>query len=101
MDEVCANLIIHAHEGNPGAAIELSIRNSKAGIEFEIIDRDAVYFDLEAHETPNLQQMIQKGKKGGLGLWMVKQFMDKVEIEYKDAQSTWRLYKDIPLQTRV
>jgi serine/threonine-protein kinase RsbW len=101
VDEVCANLIIHSHKCNPGAAIELSIRNSKEGIEFEIIDRDAVYFDLESHEIPNIRELIDKKKKGGVGLWLVKQFMDKVEVEYKDTQSTWRLYKDLPLQTRV
>jgi hypothetical protein len=25
----------------------------------------------------------------------VKKLMDKVEVEYKDSQSTWRLYKGI------
>jgi serine/threonine-protein kinase RsbW len=101
VDEVCANLIIHSHKCNPGDAIELSIKNSKEGIEFEIIDRDAVYFDLESHKTPDIRQMVREGKNGGVGLWLVKQFMDKVEVEYKDTQSTWRLYKDLPLQTRV
>lgn len=101
VDEVCANLIIHSHKCNPTDSIELSIKNSKEGIVFEIIDRDAIYFDLDSHKAPDIKKMIQQGKKGGLGLWMVKQFMDKVEIEYKDTQSTWRLYKDIPLQARV
>lgn len=101
VDEVCANLIIHSHKCNASDAIELSIKNSKEGIVFEIIDRGAIYFDIDSHKTPDIRQMVREGKNGGVGLMLVKRLMDKVEVEYKDTQSTWRLYKELPIHSRV
>jgi len=101
VDEVCANLIIHSHKCNATDSIELSIRNNKEGIIFEIIDRDAIYFDIDAYKIPDLKKKIQDGDKGGVGLLLVKSLMDKVEVEYKDTQSTWRLYKEFPAHMRV
>lgn len=95
VDEVCTNLIVHSHHCNVEDSIELSIKNQKEGITFEIIDRGAVYFDLAAHKNPDLQQMVREGKNGGVGLMLVKRLMDKVEVEYQDTHSTWRLYKEI------
>jgi serine/threonine-protein kinase RsbW len=95
VDEVCSNLIIHSHQCNADDTIELSIRNQATGVTFEIIDRAATYFDPNAYEPPPLQELVKKGHKGGMGLRLVKKLMDKVEVEYHDSQSTWRLYKGI------
>jgi serine/threonine-protein kinase RsbW len=95
VDEVCSNLIIHSHKCNAGDAIELSIRNQATGVTFEIIDRAGTYFDLNNYKAPELRELIDRSHKGGMGLRLVKTLMDKVEVEYNDSQSTWRLYKDI------
>ncbi|MDO1448562.1 ATP-binding protein [Rhodocytophaga aerolata] len=98
VDEVCTNLIIHSHKCNADDSIELSIKNQKDGITFEIIDRAAAYFDFASYKHPDLKQMVKEGRNGGVGLLLVKRLMDKVEVEYKDTQSTWRLYKELPFQ---
>ena len=98
VDEVCTNLIIHSHKCNANDSIELSIKNQKEGITFEIIDRGAMYFDFANYKNPDLQQLIKNGRNGGVGLMLVKRLMDKVEVEYKDTHSTWRLYKEIQQQ---
>jgi serine/threonine-protein kinase RsbW len=98
VDEVCTNLIIHSHKCNANDSIELSIKNQKEGITFEIIDRGAMYFDFASYKNPDLQQLIKDGSNGGVGLMLVKRLMDKVEVEYKDTHSTWRLYKEIQQQ---
>jgi len=95
VDEVCSNLIIHSHHCNADDAIELSIRNQPTGVTFEIIDRAGTYFDPNAYNPPELKELVSKGHKGGMGLRLVKKLMDKVEVEYHDSQSTWRLYKGI------
>lgn len=96
VDEVCTNLIIHSHQCNADDSIELSIKNQKDGITFEIIDRVAAYFDFDAYKPPILGDVVKRGQNGGVGLLLVKRLMDKVEVEYKDTQSTWRLYKELP-----
>ena len=95
VDEVCSNLIIHSHQCNADDSIELSIRNQATGVTFEIIDRAGTYFDPEAYNPPALDELVRTGRKGGMGLRLVKKLMDKVEVEYHDSKSTWRLYKDI------
>ncbi len=95
VDEVCSNLIIHSHKCNADDAIELSIRNQATGVTFEIIDRAGTYFDPDTYELPPIKTLVDKGHKGGMGLRLVKTLMDKVEVEYHDSQSTWRLYKGI------
>lgn len=95
VDEVCSNLIIHSHQCNADDAIELSIRNQATGVTFEIIDRAGTYFELNSYKAPEIEELVHRGHKGGMGLRLVKKLMDKVEVEYKDSQSTWRLYKDI------
>jgi serine/threonine-protein kinase RsbW len=95
VDEVCSNLIIHSHQCNADDSIELSIRNQATGVTFEIIDRAGTYFDFNSYKAPELEQLVLQGHKGGMGLRLVKKLMDKVEVEYKDSQSTWRLYKGI------
>lgn len=95
VDEVCSNLIIHSHHCNADDAIELSIRNQAGGVTFEIIDRAATYFDLNSYKEPEIEELVTKGYKGGMGLRLVKKLMDRVEVEYHDSQSTWRLYKGI------
>jgi serine/threonine-protein kinase RsbW len=98
VDEVCTNLIIHSHKCNVNDSIELSIKNQKEGITFEIIDRGAIYFDFENYKNPDLKQLIKEGSNGGVGLMLVKRLMDKVEVEHKESQSTWRLFKEIQKQ---
>ena len=95
VDEVCSNLIIHSHHCNADDAIELSIRNQSTGVTFEIIDRAGTYFNLQDHKPPEIEDLVKIGHKGGMGLRLVKKLMDKVEVEYHDSQSTWRLHKDI------
>jgi serine/threonine-protein kinase RsbW len=101
VDEVCTNLVIHSHQCNANDSIELSIRNQKEGITFEIIDKGAAYFDFGSHKNPDLRQMVREGRSGGVGLMLVKRLMDKVEVEYSDTHSTWRLYKEIQKEARV
>ncbi len=95
VDEVCSNLIIHSHQCNADDSIELSVRNQPGGVTFEIIDRAATYFDLSSYKSPDLKQIVKEGRNGGVGLMLVQKLMDKVEVEYNDSKSTWRLYKGI------
>jgi serine/threonine-protein kinase RsbW len=101
VDEVCANLIIHSHHCNIEDSIELSIKNQKGGITFEIIDRGAPYFDFASHKQPDIKEIVRSGRSGGVGLMLVKKLMDKVEVEYKDTHSTWRLYKGVQSGAQV
>ena len=95
VDEICANLIIHAHQCNPHHTIELAISVKESGeITFEIYDQGQG-FDFPAYREPCIRDIIKKRKKGGVGLLLVKRIMDRIEYEYSDEtqRNIYRLQK--------
>jgi len=96
VDEICSNMIIHSHHCKEDESIELSIRNQKDGIIFEIIDKGDDLFNFSNHQDPSISDIVRQGKKGGVGLMLVKKIMDNVEVSAENSHHVWRLYKKIP-----
>ena len=96
VDEICSNTIIHSHDCNEEDAIELNILNQPDGIVFEIVDRGDNLFNLNNYQDPSIHDIIKLGKKGGVGLMLVRKIMDNVEVLNENSQHIWRLYKKIP-----
>ena len=86
IDEMCSNLMIHAHHCNPEHLLELHIRVPKKGdLIFEIVD-DGNVFDINHFIEPNLDNLVQEKRKGGLGIRLVKSIMDSVEYLHRGAK---------------
>ncbi len=97
LDEMCSNLMIHAHHCNPDHLLELHIDvPSRGKLIFEIIDDGSVFNINEFHE-PELDNLIQEKRKGGLGIRLVKAIMDNVEYERRDDKNVCRLTKEIKM----
>jgi serine/threonine-protein kinase RsbW len=81
LDEMCSNLMIHAHHCNPDDLFELHIfvENNKPLV-FELID-DGTVFDINQFSEPALNNIINEKRKGGLGIRLVKSIMDKIEYQ--------------------
>ncbi|MFN3839530.1 MAG: ATP-binding protein [Cyclobacteriaceae bacterium] len=95
MDEMCSNLMIHAHQCNADDLFELSISVDKdKGIVFEIVD-DKNVFDINAFKEPAIDHLVHEKRKGGLGIRLVKAIMDHVEYDQKDGKSICRLSKKV------
>ncbi|MEZ4947123.1 MAG: ATP-binding protein [Cyclobacteriaceae bacterium] len=93
IDEMCSNLMIHAHHCNPDHKIELCILEPSSGeLVFEIVD-DGNVFDINAFNEPKMDNLIHEKRKGGLGIRLVKSIMDKVEYGSKDGKNVCRLTK--------
>jgi len=59
IDEMCSNLMIHAHHCNPEHMLELHIRVPKKGeLIFEIVD-DGNVFDINHFIEPDLDNLVQ------------------------------------------
>ena len=97
IDEVCANLIIHGHACNPKDSIELEIKVARdVGLEFNIIDNIDM-FDIAAYKEPDIEDIIKKQRKGGIGLILVKRIMDDIQIIRQPSKNICRLTKKIEL----
>ena len=78
-EEAVANICNYAYEVPPG---ELSIRISPTehALQIDFID-NGVPFDPLSKEAPDLQSELDKREIGGLGIFLIRRFLD--EVHYK------------------
>jgi serine/threonine-protein kinase RsbW len=93
VDEVCANLIIHSNKCDPNECLEIKV-NETIGqkIIFEIVDYGEG-FNYNNYKEPNLEEIVRRRKKGGLGIMLVKKLMDSVEFSSEGNKNICRLEK--------
>jgi serine/threonine-protein kinase RsbW len=96
VDEILANLMIHSAKDNEKKDIDLTITEESGEITFEIYDYNSPFFDLTQHEDANLRELVKQKRKGGMGLTLVKNIMDEVEVYHEDNTNIWRLQKRFP-----
>ncbi len=95
LDEMCSNLMIHAHQCNPDDLFELHIKVDKGTpVIFEIID-DGSAFDINQFSEPELGNLVHEKRKGGLGIRLVKSIMDKIEYQHTRGKNICRLIKTV------
>ncbi len=95
VDEVCANLIIHANDCDPNNHIEFSVDFKPKQIIFTFKDR-GVGFDINEYESPTMEELVTSRRQGGLGLMLVKRIMDKIEFSTEKNHNICRLIKMYP-----
>lgn len=95
LDEMCSNLIIHAHQCNPDHHLELNIQVPEKGkLVFEIMD-DGVMFDINRFHEPAIDNLIHDKRKGGLGIRLVKSIMDEVHYSTRSGRNVCTLSKKV------
>lgn len=95
LDEMCSNLMIHAHHCNPEHVLELHIDvPEKRKLIFEIID-DGNVFNINQFSSDNINDLVHEKRKGGLGIRLVKSIMDDVEYFSREGRNICRLTKKI------
>ena len=88
MDEACTNIIKHAY-GGAGGDIRIDVQAEPGKVEISIFDRGTP-FDWGGVEDPDLEQYVEIGKKGGLGIFLMNRLMD--DIDYHASEAGNRLY---------
>jgi len=91
IDEVCANIIKHAYSESEGD-MEFEVTIRKKGMYLTIIDHGKS-FNWHAFKTPNLNQYVSVGKKGGLGLWIIRKLTDKSDYKVTERGNELHLVK--------
>jgi serine/threonine-protein kinase RsbW len=95
VDEMCSNLMIHAHHCNPDDLFEIKINLVKdSQVVFELVD-DGTVFDINEFTEPTIDNIVHQKRKGGLGIRLVKSIMDKVEYQVSKDKSICRLIKKV------
>lgn len=83
VDEVCANLIVHAYPADSRKPIEVHIEVYQDKVAISIIDY-ATPFDPNSVSLPDLEEYFKMARPGGLGIYFTRSIMD--EISYTPAR---------------
>lgn len=95
VDEACTNIIRHAYENQGDKIIEIHLLTSNNSFEVRIIDYGKP-FEPEKIRKPDLKHHLEKYNKGGLGMFLMRSLMDKVEYQInKNNHNEVRLIKKI------
>lgn len=92
VDEICANLIIHANSSDPNKQLNVAINVNDDRIIFTIKDKGKT-FDITKYKEPAMDHIISTGRKGGLGLILVRRIMDDIEFSTEKNYNICRLVK--------
>ncbi|MFQ5674785.1 MAG: ATP-binding protein [bacterium] len=82
VDEACTNVIKHAYDNNSNQMIDLSIKFDDKQLIIIVADRGKG-FKPEDIKLPDLNEAIKEGKRGGLGICLIRTLMDKVDFKIK------------------
>jgi serine phosphatase RsbU (regulator of sigma subunit)/anti-sigma regulatory factor (Ser/Thr protein kinase)/transposase len=92
IEEACTNVIRHAYLYGPGT-IRIKIKIYPNRVLFSIFDKGR-RFDFSGTDTPDLNRYIKTGRKGGLGLYLIRKMMDNVDYYSRDGENELRMVKN-------
>lgn len=94
-DELFANIANYAYKHEIGKAkVRVEVKDNPKAIVVTFIDNGIPFNPLEKAD-PNVSLSADERNIGGLGIYIVKKTMDKVEYEYKDNQNILTITKNI------
>lgn len=101
VDEAATNIIRHAYRDNEGLITIRSIVR-KNSLTLCIIDQ-GTYFDPKRVKDPDLNRYIDIGKKGGLGIFIIRKLMDEIDYHKTEEGNELRITKfmDKPVKDRL
>lgn len=74
--------------------IELNLLRINGDLIVEIYDNGKA-FDPKTYHEPKLQEIVREGKRGGIGMMIVRRIMDKIEYSTAQEKNVCRLTKQI------
>ncbi|NOX37811.1 MAG: SpoIIE family protein phosphatase [Calditrichaeota bacterium] len=92
VDEACTNIIRHGYRDIKDGKITIRAIIRRRSLTMVIIDQ-GISFDPRQVKNPDLQKYVQIGKKGGLGIFMMRKLMDDIRYNVTSRGNELRLTK--------
>ena len=86
VDEACTNIIKHSHKYDENEIIEVDIDSNKNQFIIKLNYKGKA-FDPNNISNPDMNDYFNKFKVGGLGVPIMKKFMNKIEFLHKNPDS--------------
>ena len=98
IEEVFINICSYAYDSEVGKVIvRIESDEEYAVISVQFVDEGKPFNPLENSE-PDFTKPFEERDVGGLGIFMVKKYMDEVTYEYRDNQNILSMKKKISLE---
>ena len=95
VEELFVNIASYAYDQEIGVAVvQVEILDDPLSVEITFIDNGKQYDPL-AKPDPDITLSAKQRKKGGLGIFMVKNSMDDVRYEYRDGKNILTIKKNL------
>lgn len=91
-DEALSNVIQHAYELNKNGYIDINVSVTSQKFQIHIIN-NGKNFDPDKIKNNDINEHIKQGKKGGLGIFLMRRVMDELKYSFKDGQNHLTLIK--------
>lgn len=93
VEELFVNIASYAYGAEIGiAVVQVTVHEEPLSVEITFFDNGKQYDPL-AKPDPDTMLPLKERKKGGLGIFMVKNTMDNVVYEYKDGRNILTIKK--------
>ena len=92
VDEACSNIIEHAYGGEDKGDIEFSFDITDVGLKITLVDHGKP-FDPDKVPIPDLKGHLRTRKTHGLGLYIMRQWMDEVKFKFEEGKNTLTMLK--------
>jgi serine/threonine-protein kinase RsbW len=95
-DEACTNVMLHGYEDETGdQSVYVKLQFDADRMILKIIDRAKAFSPIE-RDTFTLEEHLKRGQRGGLGIYIMRSFMDEVNHEYGKDGNQLELIKFLP-----
>lgn len=89
--EAFNNAVIHAYEGTAPGPVQVDLEVRQRVLSVQVSDQGRSFVPHEVPE-PDLESL----PEGGLGLFIIRSFMDRVHYARKDRRNVLTMEKDLP-----
>jgi len=92
VDEACTNVIKHAYDYDDTRHVMVYVGMNNSQFWVSIVDQGKA-FDYEMYTEPDIKERIKLKKRGGVGVYLIRQLMDEVIYSHADGQNEIRMIK--------
>ncbi len=93
VEEIFMNMI--RHNSSSAKEIEVCVKGDEHTVTLSLTDYEKTPFDITKTKEIDFQAYFREKKSGGLGIHLVKQFMDSVTFNHQNGVSTITITKHI------
>jgi serine/threonine-protein kinase RsbW len=85
VDEACTNIIKHAYKFDPHKELTVTVKGGNGAFEVSISDTGR-QFNPSSVQPPDMKEYLSHFRRGGLGVYLMKTLMDKVEYNIEPGK---------------